>query len=65
MCIFYRGGRGGWAGLVADFGRKEGTAGQRRCSALVLAHSDFQTLNHPCKNKYPSYGDFMQGWQKV
>ena len=47
------GWQGGWAYAHPDFRRKEGAAGQRRCSALVLAHSDFQTLNYPCKNKYP------------
>ena len=30
-----------------DFGRIEGTAGQRRRAALLLAHPDFQTLRHP------------------
>ena len=29
-----------------DFGRIEGAARQRRGAALLLAHSDFQTLRH-------------------
>jgi len=32
------------------FGRIEGATGQRRRAALLLVHSDFQTLRHPCTN---------------
>ena len=48
-----RGVNGGWA-EDPDFGRIEGAAGQWQRAALLLAHSDFQTLRHPwlcnCRN---------------
>ena len=39
-------GEPGEAYAPPDFGRREGDAGQRRQTALLLVHSDFQTL--PC-----------------
>ena len=43
------GGRGwaGWAYVHPDFGRIVGATGQWQHAALLLAHSDFQTLRHP------------------
>ena len=46
-----RGVTGGWAGgAIAhpDFGKLEGTAGQRRRAALLLAHPDFGSYLRPC-----------------
>ena len=51
----HRDGGSGWAGWAyahPDFGSLEGAAGQWRRTALLLAHSDFQTLRHPCPRVY-------------
>ena len=40
---------GSWGGVYLSppsFVKIEGTARQRRCAALLLAHPDFQTLRH-------------------
>ena len=52
-----RDGGSGWAGWAyahPDFVSLEGAPGQRRRTALLLAHSDFQTLHHPCVVMYLS-----------
>ena len=38
----------GWAIAHPDFGKLEGTAGQRRRAALLLAHPDFGSYLRPC-----------------
>ena len=43
-----RGVSGGWAIAHPDLGRLEGTAGQRRRAALLLAHPDFGSYLRPC-----------------
>ena len=56
--------QGGRGAKGPDFGRSEGTGGQRRCTALLLAHPDFQSLRHPC-NVYTAIPNrktgFLQG----
>ena len=47
-------GEAGEASTPPDFGRIEGGVGQHECAALLLNHSDFQTLRHPCPTVNPS-----------
>ena len=47
-------GEAGEASTPPDFGRIEGGVGQHECAALLLNHSDFQTMHHPCPTVNPS-----------
>ena len=55
--IFRDGGSGlaGWAYAHTHFGRIEGVTRQRWHAALLLAHSDFQTLCHPWSELFCPY----------